>query len=200
MNSEVLLALKRDLSQRYRSAGETVAKGKSAVKRADSRLANLSDALAIVQASAEEVQNFVHSRIADLVEKCLQAVFEDPYSFQIKFVKKRGKTEAHPVFVRNGNELSYKDVGGGVIDVTSFALRLACLSLMNPRPRRLLVLDEPFRCVSRSNQNRVKILLETLSKEMNFQIIMVTHNANYSCGKEVYIGERNLEENPQNTD
>jgi hypothetical protein len=189
MNSEALLAIKRDLAARYRSAGETVAKGRSAVKRADSRIADLSTALAIVQGSAEEVQNFVHSRIADLVEKCLGSVFQDPYKFQIKFVKKRGKTEAHPVFVRNGNELSYKDVGGGVIDVTSFALRLACLSLMNPRPRKLLVLDEPFRFLSKRKdyRERIKILLETLSKEMGFQIIQVTHDSELEVGKVVVI-------------
>ena len=189
MNSEALRDIKRDLSQRYRSAGETVAKGQSAVKRANKRQENLSQALSLIQTAAEEVQNFVHSRIADLVEKCLGAVFDSPYQFQIKFVKKRGKTEAHPVFVRDGNELSYKDVGGGVIDVTSFALRLACLSLMNPRPRRLLVLDESFKFVSKRKdyRERIKILLETLSKEMSFQIILVTHDSELEVGKVVVI-------------
>ena len=144
----------------------------------------------ILQAAAEAVQQQAHRRLASVVTRCLKAVFgeEDAYEFRIRFEQKRGKTEAQLLFARDGMEVDPVDAaGGGVIDVAAFALRTACLLLTVPPKRRLLVLDEPFKMLSRTYRARVRQLLITLAEEMSLQIIMVTHSEELIAGKVVEL-------------
>ena len=142
----------------------------------------------IVQAVSANVQQQVHSKIASVVSRCLEAVFDEPYEFRINFERKRGKTEAPLVFVRGEEEFSPIDSsGGGVVDVAAFALRVACLMLSVPHKRRTMILDEPFKFVSVEYRERIKELIETLSEEMNIQFIIVTHIDELKCGKLIEI-------------
>lgn len=148
------------------------------------------EAQSILQTIAEHVQQEAHQQIADIVTRCLQAVFgeEEAYEFRIDFRQSRGKTEARLLFVRDGYEIDPMDAsGGGVIDVAAFAVRLACLHLSAPQNRKLLVLDEPFKMLSKDYQPLVRELLESLSKEMGVQIILVTHSELLSVGKVIEL-------------
>lgn len=137
----------------------------------------------VVVGIAQTMQQKAHQQISTIVSRCLSAVFEDPYEFRILFEQKRGKTEARMVFVRDGQEIDPMSAsGGGVIDVAAFALRLACLLLTSPRPRRLLVLDEPFRFVSAKYRPKIRALLLQLSEELGVQIILVTHITELQIG------------------
>lgn len=144
----------------------------------------------LVQSVAEQIQNQVHAQLASIVSRCLTTVFgDDAYGFRINFVKRRGKTEAELLFVRNGQDIDpLRAAGGGAVDVAAFALRLACLLLLRPKKRRLLVLDEPFRFVSREYRPRVRVLLEELARELEVQFLMVTHSKELVCGKVIQIG------------
>lgn len=135
------------------------------------------------------VQTRVHQVIAGLVTRCLHTVFEDPYTFKIEFVKRRNKTEADLYFERGGKRFDYSQVGGGVLDVAAFALRLASLVLRRPPVRKVLVLDEPFRMLSERGGNLAKMweLLLVLSKETGFQFVVVTHQDKFAVGKVVRL-------------
>jgi hypothetical protein len=136
----------------------------------------LQEAQIILQTVTQAIQQQVHEKISGVVSKCLEAVFEEPYTFRIVFEQKRGRTEARLVFLRAGQELDpMTAAGGGVVDVTAFALRLACLVLAKPTLRRLVILDEPFKFVSAAYRGRVRTMLETLADELKVQFIMVTH-------------------------
>ena len=131
----------------------------------------------VIQVVAQEVQQSAHVQIATVVSKCLETVFDQPYRFQITFERKRGQTEAKITFVRGELELDPKGgAGGGVIDVSAFALRLACLVLARPRKRRLLILDEGFRCLSSQYRPRIAEMFETLTVDLGLQIIQITHS------------------------
>lgn len=141
-----------------------------------------------LQEVAKTVQQHVHDQIAGLVTKCLEVVFEEPYTFRIVFEKKRGKTEARLSFERNGEEFDPTwEAGGGVLDVAAFALRLACLLLVRPPARKVLILDEPFRCVDEVRLERVKELLLTLATDTGVQFILVTHEEGLKAGKVIRI-------------
>lgn len=143
----------------------------------------------VLQSLAATVQQQAHRRIASVVSRCLEAVFEeDAYEFKINFEEKRGKTEARLLFCRDGLEVEpLEAAGGGVVDVASFALRLACLVLQRPVRRRLLCLDEPFRFLSKAYRPRLKGLLMSLANEFNVQFIMVTHIPDLMTGKVVEL-------------
>lgn len=157
---------------------------------AKNKLACALDAASVVQEVAALVQNEAHKKIASVVTKCLDLVFDDPYTFKIRFDKKRGKTEARLVFERNGKEYDpTSSSGGGVIGVAAFALRLAALVLGKPSCRRLLVLDEPFAALSSEYRPNVAKMLEAVSKDLGVQIIQVTHSQELEVGKVIRIGE-----------
>jgi len=165
-----------DLSRRHANAVSTLRRIKDEVKQARQELQSVQSAQEITQAVASSVQQQAHERIAGIVSKCLAIVFEEPYVFQIHFEQKRGKTEARLSFTRDGHELNpMEDSGLGVVDVASFALRLAALVLGMPARRRAIVLDEPMKFVSRDYHSRIRTMLNTLAEELDVQLILVTH-------------------------
>lgn len=148
------------------------------------------EAQALVQTAAKAVQDKVHSRISGVVTKCLAAVFGDTYTFEFVFEKKRGRTEARPAFFKKGHEFDpMGSVGGGIVDVTAFALRVCKVLLQRPPVARILFLDEPFTRPSKIKgyRERVRDMLETVCEELDFQIIMVTHDEELACGHIVKI-------------
>jgi hypothetical protein len=179
---------------KYRQAEDSMVRSKKSLEEAKEEQADTLGARVIVQEISKAVQQKVHQKIADIVDKCLSAVFEDSYEFKINFETKRGKTEANLVFVRDGIELDdpLNQVGGGVIDVASLALRLACILLFKPKRRKLLILDEPLKNVrGKEHRRRVRDLLQSLADELEVQIILNVDLDSYpefSLGKIVEMG------------
>jgi len=173
-----------ELKQTLSIAEARVESDKLDAENAAHQLVVREEAHVLVSEAAVLVQQTVHRQVSVLVTRCLAAVFDDPYEFEIKFERKRNSTEAKIVFKRGESELHPLSAsGGGAIDVATFALRLACLLLRNPNPRRLLILDEPFRFLSVQYRERIRQLIEALSDEFDCQFIMVTHIDELRIGK-----------------
>ena len=89
----------------------------------------------------------------------------------------RGKTDAELLFLSKstGKEIDpMSSVGGGVVDITSFALRISAFALEQGIDN-VIILDEPFRFISKDLQSRAGDILKKLSQKLGIQIIMVTH-------------------------
>lgn len=173
---------------RYRLAKDKYKEEKKILAETKTTLEHLGEAQRIVQHIAQTIQQAAHDRIARIVSRCLEAVFEEPYEFHINFERKRGKTEAELTFLRNGEKIDPLTAsGGGVVDVASFALRLACLVLTQPQKRRLLVLDEPLKHLSQNHAGRVREMLMELSMDLKVQFIMVTHQPKLQVGKVIEL-------------
>jgi hypothetical protein len=147
------------------------------------------EAQVIAQTVARQMQQAASDDIANIVTHCLAAVFDDPYKFVIQFERKRGKTEAGLWFKRGPHLLNpWYGVGGGVLDVAAWGLRLAVLTQMRPQPRPLLVLDEPFRFVhSPRYRARVQTMLSELPKRLGVQVLMVTGVEELVTGKVIQL-------------
>jgi hypothetical protein len=183
------------LLTKKRLAEERVDIERKALKEAILEGGAIEESQDIAQRVAQSIQQQAHQKISSLVTRCLEAVFDDPYEFLIKFERKRGKTEAQLTLIRNGREFGDPkgEVGGGVVDVASLALRLACVMLSKPKRRKLLVLDEPFRNVrGRQNKQRLRQLLLELADELGFQFILNVDAEAYpefALGKIIELGE-----------
>lgn len=143
----------------------------------NSELKSLEDAQVFLQKIAQETQEHLRFQIEDIVNLALETCFPGEYIFQIKFEISRGKTEAELVFLDQKTQRQIDPMnasGGGVVDLTTFALRIACYALERGTDN-VIVLDEPFRFLSRDLQQRAGEILKTLSERMNLQIIMVSH-------------------------
>lgn len=187
-----LQELRKALSQKqqaYAHAQSTLSTEQINLDQANKKQEALAEIQNLLQQAAQSIQTQAHQRIATLVTEALASIFqEEAPSFEIAFERKRGKTEAILSFRKGELLLSPLDAsGGGVVDVAAFALRLAAITLARPRRRSLLILDEPFRFVSRDYLPRVRSLLERLSSELGIQIVLVTHLAQLQTENSVEI-------------
>jgi len=180
---------RRDLAER------SVERESKTLDEAKQKTITVDRARLIVQHVAEALQRRAHGRIASVATRCLHAVFDDPYDVEIRFERKRNKTEAVIVFVRDGKEFDdpCNEVGGGAIDVAALAFRLSAVVLSKPPLRRLLVLDEPFKCVRGiENRRRVRRMIEALADELGVQFVLNVDSDAYPefcLGTVVEMGE-----------
>ena len=133
----------------------------------------LSKAREFFQFQADAVQKEVVDTISNLISMALADIFPDPYECVIHTGIKRNATEASILFEKGGMLLEPKDaVGGGPIDVASFAGRVAFVHLSGDR--RTIIGDEPFKFVSRDLLDRCPEMLKTLTA-LGHQFILISH-------------------------
>lgn len=143
------------------------------------RAERIDEAQTLLQVVAQETQSALRFRVEEIVQVALDAVFESRYDFQIAFEIARGKTEARLKFISRATGVEIDPMnasGGGVVDLAAFALRLSALTLSREAPR-VLLLDEPFRFLSRDLQKRAGEILCALAEKTGVQIVLVTHIA-----------------------
>lgn len=119
------------------------------------------------------------SKVESLITMAIQNVFNRPFQFCLEFERKRNKMECRPVIKEmvKGQLREFdpeEDMGGGIIDIISFAFRIVLWSLENPSSRNLILLDEPMKNMGKLITLGGQILKE-ISHKLNFQVIIVTH-------------------------
>ena len=136
-----------------------------------------------LQLIAQKTQKSLELKMAHVVSNALSAIFPDPYEFRIVFETKRGQTEVSFGLERPdrpGEILSLSavddEVGGGVLDIVAFALRIAMHTLTRYRTRATIILDEPFRFLHNSYKELAADLLRTTAEMLELQFIVVTHD------------------------
>ncbi len=135
----------------------------------------LEQAQVFIQTVAQATQEQLRFHIQDIVQLALDTCFPGKYQFNVVFEIKRGKTEARLSFLQEGQEIAPMDAsGGGAVDLTAFALRLAAWTLS--RTRNVMILDEPFRNLSKDLQPLAGEIMREMSQQLQLQVLMVTHN------------------------
>lgn len=131
----------------------------------------------IIYNVAQKTQESLILNIESIVTTALQSVFgEDSYEFKVDFNIKRNRTEADLYFVKDGfryNPLSGS--GYGAVDIASFALRIVALELSQPRVRKVLIIDEPFKNLSEEYHDLAGQMIRELSEKLGIQFIIVAH-------------------------
>jgi DNA repair exonuclease SbcCD ATPase subunit len=155
----------------------------------------LEEAQTFLQDVAQQTQNQLKFHIKDIVQLCIDNFWEGEISFDLEFDAKRGKTECSLKFVIDGEEVSPIDAeGGGLVDISSFGLRIASWSLGNSR--NTIVLDEPFKFLSIEHRERASNMLKELSDKLSLQFIIVTHDDEItSVADKVFKVSRNRKDN-----
>jgi len=160
---------------------------KEAMKKAKYDLASLREemiviekAQGILQTVAQATQEELEYHVSEIVSLALEAVFPDPYKLNLNFELRRNKSEADLTFSKKKGEKidPLTASGGGAVDVASFGLRVSLHSLQSPRTRSTIVLDEPFRFLSKGLQERASAMVKEISQRLGVQFIIVTHEAN----------------------
>lgn len=135
---------------------------------------------AILGAVSEALREEVKQRVEVVVAAALQAIFGTAYHFRFDAKVSRGVVSLTPL-VGYGEDLSTArwvgadSVGGGVVDVVAFALRVAVLLLRRPKLRPVLFADEPFKHVSDEFLPSVAEMLRRLATDMGLQLFVISH-------------------------
>lgn len=133
----------------------------------------------IINTVGEECQRACQEKIGFVVTRCLRSVFgAHSYEFRLVFENKRNQTEVRAILVdAEGHEYDILEGnGGGILDIASFGLRLACMMLQRPKPAKVLVLDEPMKMLSKDKHPQAMRMMQELARDFGVQIIMVTHS------------------------
>jgi DNA repair ATPase RecN len=79
----------------------------------------------------------------------------------------------------NGQKEYYEDaeneLGGGIVDICSFSLRVVLWTMEAPRSRNVFILDEPGKNLGALLPLFGQMLRE-VSHKLNFQLIIITHD------------------------
>ena len=127
--------------------------------------------------AATATQENVKGHLTSIVSLALETVLPNPPEFRAEIVTRRNQTEVDLIFEKNGNQMTVMESsGGGLLDLVSFALRISLWMLKDTR--RIFVLDEPFRNVSHIYQDKIGELLSLLSKKLDIQFLIVSHQKN----------------------
>lgn len=156
---------------------KSLSESKLALEKLSNRARLVEQAQVFLQKVAQDTQSQLKFQIEDIVNLALETCFPNEYTFQLQFNIARGKTDAELVFLskRTGRAVDPMNAsGGGVVDLTAFALRIASF-VLEQGIDSVIILDEPFRFISRDLQARAGEILRMLSKKMGLQIVIVTH-------------------------
>lgn len=126
---------------------------------------------------SKEAQNETKRRIENLITLAIRSVFENrDYTFKMMFETKNNRVYAYPIVIEGNTELDPKeDMGGGIIDIISIALKIILWHMEDPRHRNVLIIDEPFRFTGKL-VGKAGYMLKYLSENLNIQIIMCSHD------------------------
>lgn len=145
--------------------------------RLQNRGRDLTDALDVMNAVSIICQDQFKGVLEGIVTDAIKFVYGDEYSFEMESDVKRNQPEIHFYVVIDGarNSIKNDDVGGGVVDVIAFALRVTLWALQDPQTDNVLILDEPLKNVDSDRLILVGDMIKKLSRDLNLQFIMVTH-------------------------
>lgn len=172
----------RDTIQRKRGELDTLTRQRDqstvALVAANRNLIRLEKIKVIIQTVARMTQEQLEYHVSEISTLALATVFPRPYKLKLSFTERRNRTEADIVFVDSaGNEFSpISDTGGGAVDVAAFGLRLSLWTLAKQRSRGVILLDEPFRFLSKDLQPKAGEVLKQISARLGVQFIIITQD------------------------
>lgn len=138
---------------------------------------DLAAALDVMNAVSILCQDQFKIVVGGIVTDAIKFVYGDEYSFEMDSEIKRNQPEIHFFVVIGGQRYSIRndDIGGGVVDVIAFALRVTLWALQDQQTDNVLILDEPLKNVDSERLVLVGEMIKKLSRDLNLQFIMVTH-------------------------
>ena len=122
------------------------------------------------------LQNF-NEYYCMFVNRIVECFFGNRYVFNFKYnIRKDGLLEITPELLCGDEVIEdiTSAVGGGLVDVISFALRLA--SILLSRAPKSMWLDEPFKHLSSDLQPLAVDLIRSLANDFDLDFCIVTHS------------------------
>lgn len=144
-------------------------------KELSERVTNIAKSEQVLMLMSQEILGKSTATIDDLLTNGLRAVFNDQsLTFKTTIDKYRGRTAVKFQLLENGySKPLMESYGGGPLAMAALLLRIATIILLDMR--RVLFLDETLAHLSEAYHANASKLLKSLCRELDFQIVMITH-------------------------
>lgn len=178
---QTLLKRYNDLSGRITSLKSDIKSKENQINEKNNLVDNLNKASWVLTEVQKRTQERFKEKIEGLVSLAIKSVYDRPFGFELVFERKRDKMEIRPLIyeIVNGQKEYYEDaeneLGGGIVDICSFALRVVLWTMEAPRSRNVFILDEPGKNLGALLPLFGQMLRE-VSHKLNFQLIIITHD------------------------
>ena len=155
-------------------------------------------AQSLIQKAAKNTQEKLKFSIEKIVTTAIENVFDEEnyFDFKLEFETKNDRTHCTPVFLdKQGCDFSGEDdLGGSVLDVASFAARIAMWTLAGDnRTDPIFLLDESFKHLSEAFREESSALLKAFCDDLGLQIIVSTHlpSLKENADNGIFVEKRN---------
>lgn len=135
----------------------------------------LEESQIFIQQVAKETQEQLKFNIVDTVNLCIATCFQN-IIFDIDFKIMNNRTTAKLIYKKDGYEIDpLENSGGGLVELTSFALRIALWNISHTD--NVLILDEPLQKLQpKELQIQAFQTIKMLSEKLNLQFIIVANS------------------------
>ncbi len=136
-------------------------------------------AVELINLAQKVTREKTRAQFEKLVTYTIQYIFEDDrFQFALEFDRRGSMGTLYfnlktPELQEKANILDTDS--GGLISIVSLALRLVIIESLQPKNTGFLLFDESFEGLSEDYLSKAGQFLSTISKKLNRQIIMITH-------------------------
>lgn len=181
------LAIKKDRLEKLKIEKEELE------NKIDNVNLSLSEKASIALQKLSTRQRFAaKTRLEELGTQALKYTMGDNYRMIIDMDESKKRLSAEVFILDEETNIKtnpLQDNGGGIVDIISIALRIVMLQSIAPLIEGPVILDEPFKMVSKEYVPFLSEFLLKICKDFDRQIIVVTHNEFLaeSCQKKITI-------------
>jgi DNA repair exonuclease SbcCD ATPase subunit len=139
---------------------------------------HLNEALTVMNAVGVLNADESNKIIEEIVTETLRIVYDESYSFVVENSVQRNQPETN-FYVKIGDKtysLRNEELGGGVIDTVSFALRVTAWAISGNRSDNIMVADEPIKNLDSTRILKAGEMIKKLSTDLGLQFLIVTHS------------------------
>lgn len=132
-----------------------------------------------LQTLSDTTRQMIIDKISTIVTDALQKVLDKNLAFEMRLSTERNQVDIKFLVKDKYLNKSYdilNSFGGGMADIITFPLRVSLLLKWSPSLSRILIMDETFKAVDKTNQELMGEFIRQLSEKLNMQIILVTHS------------------------
>jgi DNA repair exonuclease SbcCD ATPase subunit len=192
MTGGMIQMVLEDLKDRINKASYQIEANKKLLDKTRKDLAECEDQMNslilagnLLKTIGEQQREKTISTFERVITLALKEIFDSEYTFKIEVVAdKRVSTKFK--LIKGDMEMELLTaVGGGVVNVVSFVLKVLILASVRPKRQQIMFLDEQFNNVSADYRPRVAKLLKSFSDQLGIQFVLITHQQEFTDAADV---------------
>lgn len=134
---------------------------------------------ALLQKMSEEQRKLACKKFEELGTIALQFAISPDYEMQVEMTEIRKRPSVNVYIVKKSTGVKTDPLtanGGGIVDIISIAMRIVAMQITDPVIDGPIIIDEPFKMVSKEYIPMLAEFLKKIARDFNRQIILITHN------------------------